>query len=129
MRLSALCSSWVCCQPATQPASLPACLPFLPITSISATALPDSVSPLPASLCALPYSSCTLLLAVAVGGRFVYLGTTLTIRRLNSTSAGVAVISVCRRGGLETATSCAAETDNDCNGLAGADDLACAAFL
>ena len=64
-----------------------------------------------------------------MGERWVYVGTGLTVRRLPSTSAGVAVVSVCRRGGLETAASCTADTDNDCNGLAGADDPACAAFL
>ena len=40
-----------------------------------------------------------------------------------------ALVSVCRSGGAETAASCAAGVDWDCNGLAGAADPACASLL
>lgn len=39
-----------------------------------------------------------------------------------------AVVSVCRIGGPESPASCTAGIDFDCNGLAGPDDPACAAF-
>ncbi len=50
----------------------------------------------------------------------------LVVRFRSMEASGAAVVSVCRRGGAETAASCAAGTDNDCNGLAGARDPVCA---
>jgi hypothetical protein len=64
-----------------------------------------------------------------VGEAWLYAGTGLMVRRAASTASGVAVVSVCRRGGVETATTCIAGIDNDCNGKAGAADPACDAFL
>lgn len=64
---------------------------------------------------------------LAVGGSWTYSPLGLVVRRYNSTSANQAVISLCRRGGAETATTCRSRIDNDCNGKAGADDSACVA--
>eukprot|EP00887_Chlorella_sp_A99_P007092 scaffold2.g7092.t1 len=46
-----------------------------------------------------------------------------------SHDATQATVTVCRVGGAETAASCAGGLDWDCNGLAGAADPTCAAFL
>eukprot|EP00887_Chlorella_sp_A99_P000100 scaffold16.g100.t1 len=51
----------------------------------------------------------------------------LVVRQLSSSDAG-AVVSVCLPAGPETAASCAAGQDNDCNGLMDKADPACAAF-
>lgn len=48
--------------------------------------------------------------------------------RLAGVGAGRATVTVCRKGGAETAATCAAGVDFDCNGLAGAKDPACAKF-
>ena len=49
--------------------------------------------------------------------------------RLVGAGPSAAAITVCRKGGAETVASCAAGRDNDCNGLVGAGDPACAALL
>jgi hypothetical protein len=46
-----------------------------------------------------------------------------------STSTSSAAVTVCRKGGAETSASCQAGLDNDCNGLVGAKDPACAKLL
>jgi len=55
-------------------------------------------------------------------------GTGLVVR-LQSFTRVAAVVSVCRRGGTETAATCRAGIDNDCNGMAGPKDPACARLL
>ncbi|GAB4814591.1 hypothetical protein N2152v2_001637 [Parachlorella kessleri] len=54
--------------------------------------------------------------------------TGITFRHLGSEGAGVRV-SVCRSGGSESLESCCYGRDNDCNGVGGQDDPACAPFL
>ena len=49
--------------------------------------------------------------------------------RVQAVASGSATVTVCRKGGAETAATCAAGTDNDCNGLAGPADPACAKLL
>lgn len=49
--------------------------------------------------------------------------------RHQGTDGGLALVSVCRSGGTETMTSCTTGVDNDCNGLAGVDDPACASMM
>ena len=49
--------------------------------------------------------------------------------RLRALAGTTAQVSVCRVGGAETAATCAAGQDNDCNGLAGRADPACASLL
>lgn len=76
----------------------------------------------------------TLLAAMPVGQAWEYPAAGLVVRfRAVAAAAGsrssTATVSVCRRGGAETAATCAAGTDNDCNGLAGAKDPACPALL
>ena len=46
----------------------------------------------------------------------------LVVRVLSGGGSGGVTVSVCRRGGAETAASCAAGRDHDCNGKAGAAD-------
>ena len=65
--------------------------------------------------------------ALASGQSWSQAATGLVVR-LSSVSGGFAHLTVCRKGGAETAATCAAGTDNDCNGLVGAADPACAAF-
>ncbi|KAL4857219.1 hypothetical protein ACK3TF_002516 [Chlorella vulgaris] len=48
--------------------------------------------------------------------------------RLHGLTSTAATVSVCRKGGAETADSCAAGVDKDCNGLAGDKDPACFKF-
>lgn len=48
--------------------------------------------------------------------------------RLVSAYAGSATVTVCRPAGAETAASCNAGLDYDCNGLVGAQDPACANY-
>lgn len=48
--------------------------------------------------------------------------------RLVAAYAGSATVTVCRPAGAETAASCSAGLDNDCNGLVGTQDPACARF-
>ncbi|GAB4814055.1 hypothetical protein N2152v2_001101 [Parachlorella kessleri] len=56
-------------------------------------------------------------------------GTTgLTFRHLGRAGAAVKV-SICRYGGPETLSSCCYGRDNDCNGLGGQSDPACAPFM
>ncbi len=45
--------------------------------------------------------------------------------RVKSVGATGATLTVCRKAGAETAASCAAGLDNDCNGLVGTADPAC----
>jgi hypothetical protein len=86
--------------------------------------------------------------AVAAGGswapdgRFIFRGpwsaeaeqwssklySSLVVRVLSSGPSG-ATVSICRRGGVETAASCAAGRDNDCNGKAGIEDSGCRNFI
>jgi hypothetical protein len=61
----------------------------------------------------------------AVGDSWTEPTAGLVVRHLGS-SGGSAAISVCRIGGAETAASCAALRDNDCNGLVGNADPTCA---
>lgn len=69
------------------------------------------------------------LAAVPVGGSWASDPKIGIVVRVLSQAGGSGVsVSVCRRAGAETAASCAAGADNDCNGLAGAADGACAAF-
>ncbi|KAL4440139.1 hypothetical protein ABPG75_003140 [Micractinium tetrahymenae] len=49
--------------------------------------------------------------------------------RLASAFRGSATVTVCRKAGNETAASCTAGLDADCNGLAGAQEPACTRFL
>ena len=51
------------------------------------------------------------------------------VLRVKSVSRGSAVVSVCRKGGTETVATCVAGVDNNCNGLAGPADPACAVLL
>ena len=53
----------------------------------------------------------------------------LVVRVLRSGEPGGATVSVCRPAGPETAASCAAGRDNDCNGMAGVGDTACRRFM
>ena len=46
--------------------------------------------------------------------------------RLKALTSSSATVTVCRKGGAESVATCAAGVDNDCNGLAGARDPACA---
>jgi hypothetical protein len=55
--------------------------------------------------------------------------TTGLVVRVTSISKGSAAITVCRKGGAETLATCQAGLDNDCNGLVGAKDPACAKLL
>ena len=55
--------------------------------------------------------------------------TTGLVVRVTRTGKSSAAVTVCRRGGAETAASCKAGLDNDCYGLAGAKDPACAKLL
>ena len=48
--------------------------------------------------------------------------------RVKSTGAKAAAVTVCRRAGRETLASCAAQLDNDCNGLTGSNDPTCTAL-
>lgn len=86
--------------------------------------------------------------AVAVGGswapdgRFTFKGpwsaeaeqwssklySSLVVRVLSGGPSG-ATVSICRRSGVETAASCAAGRDNDCNGKAGIEDAGCKNFI
>ncbi len=49
--------------------------------------------------------------------------------RLRSIAPGAATVSVCRKAGAETLASCRAGLDNNCNGLVGERDPACARLL
>jgi hypothetical protein len=64
----------------------------------------------------------------AAGDAYELPGTGLVLR-LQTKSSGAAAVTVCRRGGAETLATCQAGQDNDCNGLAGAEDPACAKLL
>ena len=55
--------------------------------------------------------------------------TTGLVVRVTSIVSGTANVTVCRRGGAETAASCQAGLDNDCNGVVGARDPACSRLL
>jgi hypothetical protein len=50
------------------------------------------------------------------------------VLRVTALRGDAAAVTVCRKAGAETAASCAAGVDADCNGLAGARDPACAAL-
>ncbi|EFN52442.1 hypothetical protein CHLNCDRAFT_138977 [Chlorella variabilis] len=52
--------------------------------------------------------------------------TGLVIRRVPCNLTNRAQVHVCRKGGPETAATCAFNIDNDCNGLSGPEDPACA---
>lgn len=52
------------------------------------------------------------------------------VRRKANDPNNRAVVAICRRGGLyESAASCAAGIDNNCDGLAGAADPYCLPYL
>lgn len=62
--------------------------------------------------------------SLAAGGAWAQPAASLVVR-VKSFSAAGATVTVCRKAGAETAASCAAGLDNDCNGLVGAADPAC----
>lgn len=69
-------------------------------------------------------------LPAAVDESWTFVAANLVVRRSSSTSPALAVVQICRRGGLyETAASCAAAVDNNCDGLAGYEDPLCMGFL
>ena len=70
----------------------------------------------------------TWVTALAAGQSWSQAATGLVVR-VSSMGGGFARLTVCRKGGAETAATCAAGTDNDCNGLVGAADPACAGLL
>ena len=68
-------------------------------------------------------------LALGESWSFAATGITLRFTGMMKAGGGTAVLTVCRKDGEETAVSCAAGRDNDCNGLAGASDPKCLQFL
>lgn len=68
--------------------------------------------------------------SLQVGQVYVNNNANIVVRRLPPVRANVAAIQICRRGGFnETLASCLAERDNNCDGLAGADDPFCVGLL
>ena len=68
-----------------------------------------------------------LPLLPAVGESWEHAASGLVLH-FNHVANGTALVTACRKTGAETATSCAAGRDNDCNGLAGTADPACTKF-
>ncbi|PSC77062.1 hypothetical protein C2E20_0521 [Micractinium conductrix] len=67
--------------------------------------------------------------ALAAGESWTHPTAGLVVRFRSVVNGTTAVVSVCRKGGVETLQSCQANRDMDCNGLAGVNDRACAAIF